>query len=84
MEVPRIRSHTPDVHHCQACGAARSSAKGACAFAEMLNKLDKKLVTAKFGGLGQSGQLSGIPPYTTERDHETPLGAVLELVGRLF
>jgi len=84
MEVTRIRSHTPNVHHCQVCGASRSSAKGARALTEMLNKLDKKLATAKFGGLGQSGQSGGIPHYTTERDHETPLGAVLELVGRLF
>lgn len=30
MEVPRIRSLTPDVHHCEACGAARTDAKSAC------------------------------------------------------
>ncbi len=39
---------------------------------------------AKFGVLGQSGQSGSIPKYMTERDHDTLLGAVLELVGRLF
>ena len=51
---------------------------------ETLNKLDKKLATSKLGVLGQSGQAGGISHCTTERDHDTPLGAVLELVGRLF
>ncbi len=32
MEVPRLRSHTPDVHHCEACGAARSDAGSACTY----------------------------------------------------
>lgn len=32
MEVPRVRSYTPDVHHCEACGAARSDAGSACAY----------------------------------------------------
>ena len=32
MEVPEPRAHTPDVHHCEACGAARSAPTGACEY----------------------------------------------------
>ncbi|MFQ5790366.1 MAG: zf-TFIIB domain-containing protein [Acidobacteriota bacterium] len=32
MEVPRLRSYTSEVHHCQACGAARSDSSTACEY----------------------------------------------------
>ena len=54
---------------------------------ETLDKLDKQLAAARVGVLGQTGQTDlavALPHYTTGREHETPLGAVLELVGRLF
>ena len=32
MEVPRIRSYTPDVHHCESCGAARPATAAPCGY----------------------------------------------------
>ena len=32
MEVPRIQSYTPDVHHCAACGAARPPTSDPCGY----------------------------------------------------
>ena len=32
MEVPRLRSYTPDVHHCQTCGASRAPGHTPCQY----------------------------------------------------
>ena len=48
---------------------------------QTLEKLDAKLQAAnRFELLGPGG----IPHYTTETEHDTSLGAVLSLLGRLF
>lgn len=40
MEVPRMRSYTPEIHHCEACGAARSDARNPCAYCGSVPKAD--------------------------------------------
>ena len=82
--VDECRAHGVWLDNDELAKIAAYVSTGGLRHTEMLNKLDKKLATAKFGVLGQSGQSGGIPQYMTERDHDTPLGAVLEFVGRLF
>ncbi len=45
IEVPRLRSFAPDVHHCQACGASRPPGGAACAYCGAVPALDAASLT---------------------------------------
>lgn len=58
MQVPRIRSYTPEIHHCEACGAARSDARSPCDYCGATPKAD-------------SARLSLVCPFCFHRTPKT-------------